>query len=194
MKRIFVLAVTTATMLLASCGASKKTVSMDYPHQQRPAQQQQSNQKFDSGMIDYGFGRSGDKGKAYRDALRNAQQNAATRLYRVLSSVDTDFGQDIAMGENLQSMSKRSERFVGIIDDKIVMIRNNKEPKFEQNQGIWSCEVEIIVDNSLADAVAQSIYSSLPDDDALKVKFEEHQFKEEFEKELAAYRQRQGKL
>ena len=196
-KYVFMTFTTAAAVMLISCSASASTYSQ---HEQWNTQQQQpqshsyaASSKFDSGLIDYGFGRSGDKGKAYRDALRNAQHNAATRLYRVLSGVDTDFGQDIAMGENMQSISKRSERFIGIIDSKVVSIRNNKEPKFEHNKGIWSCEVEIIIDNSLADAVAQSIYNSLPKDDALRVKFEEQQFIEEFEKEMEAYRQRQNK-
>lgn len=207
MKKMIAMAVLAAA-LFASCGTSKKTAANDWQYQQWLAQQQQQQQPapapapaqapaannenaFQSGLTEYGFGRSGDKGKAYRDALRDAQLNVATRLYRVMSAVDTSFGQDTANGENMRALSNRSERVVAIIDDKTVMIRNLKEPKFTQEKGIWSCEVEVMVDHTLANAVAKEIYSSLSEDDALRVKFEEEQFKIEFEKELAAYRQRQ---
>lgn len=199
MRTIMMTAAVAATLLFTACSSSKQTT---YTPSQ-PTQQNTQVKSFEStpvapeafadGMIDFGFGKSYDKSKAYRDALRSAQLNAATRLYRSISAVDTEFGQDITNGKKNETMTKRTERAVGIIDDKVVTIRNTQAPKFTQDaSGVYECEVQIVVSPQLVKEVAKSIYSSLPSEDAIKVKYEEHKFVEEvYNKELEDYRKRQ---
>lgn len=185
MKKIFILL---AVLAVASCGSPKvtqttttttTTVTTDLS-------------KYESGLFDYGYARSHNKGKAYTDALRNAQQNIATRLYRVVSAVDTDFAQDTENGAKLQSLSERSSRFVGIIDEKVVTVKLAGEPKFNKtSDGIFECEVEVIMDNALvAEVQAALSQAAMTEDESVRVKFEENKFREVYEKELADFRNR----
>ena len=185
MKKILFLI---AVLAVASCGSPKvtqttttttTTVSTDLS-------------KYESGLIEYGYARSHNKGKAYTDALRNAQQNIATRLYRVVSAVDTDFAQDTENGAKLQSLSERSSRFVGVIDEQVVTVKLAGEPKFNRtSDGIFECEVEVLMDNSLVAKVQAALSeAAMSDDDAVRVKFEENKFREVYEKELADFRNR----
>ena len=185
MKKILFLI---AVLAVASCGSPKvtqttttttTTVTTDLS-------------KYESGLIEYGYARSHNKGKAYTDALRNAQQNIATRLYRVVSAVDTDFAQDTENGAKLQSLSERSSRFVGVIDEQVVTVKLAGEPKFTKtSDGIFECEVEVLMDNSLVAKVQAALSeAAMSDDDAVRVKFEENKFREVYEKELADFRNR----
>ena len=115
MKKIFILL---AVLAVASCGSPKVTQTTTTTTTSVTT----DLSKYESGLFDYGYSRSSNKGKAYTDALRNAQQNIATRLYRVVSAVDTDFAQDTENGAKLQSLSERSSRFVGIIDEKVIAL------------------------------------------------------------------------
>lgn len=188
MKKIFTLMAIAATVLMAvSCGSSKNVATTTTT---APA----DLSKYESGLFDYGYAKSYNKGKAYTDALRNAQQNIATRLYRVISAVDSDFGQETENGANMQSLSERSARFVGIIDDKVATVRLAGEPKFTKTaDGVFECEVEVIMDNSLvAEVQAELTKASMSDDEVVRVKFEENKFKQEYEKELEAFRNRKN--
>ena len=187
-----------SVLFMASCGSSKKSQNdammmqmMQMMMQQQSSQnQQQANTFAQTGFADYGFARSYNKGKAYRDALRDAQANIATRLYRSLSSVDTPFAQDIENGANLSSMSIRTERMVGVIDNAVVNIRNTKEPKFTKGEdGVYECEVEVMMDNSMAQQIAKQIYNSLSTEDELRVKFAEQQFIDVYNQELEKFRE-----
>ena len=163
-----------SVLFMASCGSSKPISEQGYDQ---------------TGFLDYGFARSYNKGKAYRDALRDAQTNIATRLYRSLSSVDTPFAQDTESGTNLKSISNRTERMVGVIDNAVVNIRNTKEPKFNIGaDGIYECEVEVFMDNSMAKQIAKQVYNSLSSEDELRVKFEEQKFIDVYNQELEKYR------
>lgn len=185
MKKILFLI---AVLAVASCGSPKvtqttttttTTVTTDLS-------------KYETGLIEYGYARSHNKGKAYTDALRNAQQNIATRLYRVVSAVDTDFAQDTENGAKLQSLSERSSRFVGVIDEQVVTVKLAGEPKFNRtSDGIFECEVEVLMDNALVAKVQAALSeAAMSDDDAVRVKFEENKFREVYEKELADFRSR----
>ena len=188
-----------SVLFMASCGSSKPSQSdmmmmqmmqMMQQQQQSSQNQQQANTFDQTGFVDYGFARSYNKGKAYRDALRDAQANIATRLYRSLSSVDTPFAQDTENGSNLSSMSIRTERMVGVIDNAVVSIRNTKEPKFTKGEdGVYECEVEVMMDNSMAQQIAKQIYNSLSTEDELRVKFAEQQFIDVYNQELEKFRE-----
>lgn len=181
------IALTAVVMLMSSCGTSKKTTTEVVENGRYAG-------TYDSRLTEIGFGKSYSKSQAYRNALKDAQQNIAVRLYRVLSSVDTDFAQDTENGASLQSMGKRSERFVGVIDDKVVSIHNVSEPVFSKDaSGVYECEVKVVMDNSLVADVAKALYSSMSDDDALRVKFEEQQFIKEYEKQMKEFRERNGR-
>lgn len=176
-----------------SCSASKKAVQSTTEVSAMP-QQNAEARKYADGMFDYGFAKSYNKGKAYQDALRNAQTNIATRLYRVQSAVDTDFARDTENGARMSSVSNRTARIVGVYDRKTISVKLVGEPKFTRDQsGVYECEVQVIMDPALIRETAKALYSSLPDDDALKVRFEEQQFVDTYEKELAAYRETNGK-
>ena len=185
MKKIFILL---AVLAVASCGSPKVTQTTTTTTTSVTT----DLSKYESGLFDYGYSRSSNKGKPYTDALRNAQQNIATRLYRVVSAVDTDFAQDTENGAKLQSLSERSSRFVGIIDEKVVTVKLAGEPKFNKtSDGIFECEVEVIMDNALvAEVQAALSKAAMSDDDAVRVKFEENKFREVYEKELADFRNR----
>lgn len=185
-------------MFMASCGSSRKAQNDAMMMQMMQMMQQQQNQgqqvqanTFDqTGFADYGFSRSFNKGKAYRDALRDAQTNIATRLYRSLSAVDTPFAQDTENGTNLTTLSNRTERMVGVIDNAVVSIRNTKEPKFTKgDDGAYECEVEVIMDNSMTQQIAKQIYNSLSTEDELRVKFAEQQFIDVYNQELEKFRE-----
>lgn len=188
MKTFTIPAIAIACALLVSCGASKKAVQTSPDVSVAPRQSIEA-QKYADGLIEFGFAKSFNKGKAYQDALRNAQSNIATRLYRVQSAVDTDFARDTENGAQMSSVGNRTARIVGVYDRKIVSIRLISDPKFtKDNSGVYECEVQVVMDPTLAEETAKAIYASLPDDDVLKVKFEESQFIETYTKELEAFR------
>lgn len=187
MKKILFLI---AVLAVVSCG-SPKTVTTTTTTTTTSTQTFDAS-KYESGLLDYGYAKSYNKGKAYTDALRNAQQNIATRLYRVVSAVDTDFAQDTENGAKLQSLSERSSRFVGIIDEKVVTVKLASEPKFTRNSdGVFECEVEVVMDNSLVAEIQSALsQAAMTEDESVRVKFEENKFKEVYEKELADFRNR----
>lgn len=143
-------------------------------------------------MIDFGFGRSGDKAKALRDALKSAQNNIAIRLYRSVSSVDTEFGEDITLGDKITTKSKKSDMIVGIVDRKTSTISYTKAPVFTRENGIFECEVEVKLTPELLKSITKEIYESLSSDDEVKVRFDEQQFYENvYKKQLDEYRNSQ---
>lgn len=144
---------------------------------------------YADGLFDFGFAKSYNKGKAYQDALRNAQANIATRLYRTQSAVDTDFARDTENGTEMSSVSNRTTRIVGVYDRKIVSVKLVADPKFTRDaSGVYECEVQVVMDSAVVRETAKALYASLPEDDALKVRFEEQEFIDTYEKELEAYR------
>ena len=188
MKKILFLI---AVLAVASCGSPKVTQTTTTTTTTTTTVSTDLS-KYESGLIEYGYARSHNKGKAYTDALRNAQQNIATRLYRVVSAVDTDFAQDTENGAKLQSLSERSSRFVGVIDEQLITGKLAGEPNFTRtSDGIFDGEVEVLRDNSLVAKVQAALSeAAMSDDDAVRVKFEENKFREVYEKELADFRNR----
>lgn len=204
-------AIAAAALAICSCGTPKQaTTSQAYQrntqvtsnanqpeHQIRVsnvAQQAIDNQgQVAIEMIDFGFGRSGDKAKALRDALKSAQNNIAVRLYRTISSVDTDFAEDVTLGDKITTKTKRSEMIVGIVDRKTATISYTTAPLFSRENGIYECQVEVKLMPELLQSITKEIYNSLPDNDELKVKFDEQQYYTEvYTKELEAYRAANG--
>jgi len=144
-------------------------------------------------MIDFGFGRSGDKSKALRDALKAAQNNIAIRLYRSISSVDKEFAEDITIGDKISTQTKRADMIVGIVDNKTATISYTTAPTFSRENGVYECQVEVKLMPELLQSITKEIYNSLSADDALKVKFDEQQFYENvYKQELEAYRAANG--
>ena len=177
-------------MVVSSCGASKKVSSTTIVSQSgipTPSVSNQSN--VYAGEVDFGFGKSFNKGQAYTNALRNAQENIATRLYRSISAVDESFARDTQNAAQLSSVSNRTSKIIGIIDNKVVSVTLMKDPTYTKDeQGAWDCEVQVFLDAKVVKETAKSIYNTLSDDDVLRVKFEEQQFQEEYEKQLKEYR------
>lgn len=215
MKRSMFFAALAVMFILSSCGASRKA-AVNYQSSQNWSQQTQMNASQSEvqhvvisdvakhayenqapvsvEMLDYGFSRSGDKAKAMRDALKSAQNNIAIRLYRSISSVDTEFAEDITMGENITTKTKRSEMIVGVIDNKVVTISYTRTPIFTRENGIYECEVEVKLSPELLQTVTKEIYNSLSTDDELKVKFDEQQFYENvYQKTLEEFRKNNSK-
>ncbi len=179
--------------MAASCSATKKAVQQTAPQVSAQPQNSAAAQPYADGLFDFGFAKSYNKGKAYQDALRNAQANIATRLYRVQSSVDTDFARDTENGAQMSSVSNRTARIVGVYDRKTVSVKLVADPKFTRDaSGVYECEVQVVMDPALVRETAKALYSALPEDDALKVRFEEQQFVDTYEKELADYRASQN--
>lgn len=144
-------------------------------------------------MIDFGFGRSGDKAKALRDALKSAQNNIAIRLYRSISAVDTEFADDITLGDKIMTQTKRSDMIVGVVDRKTATISYTSAPTFSRENGIYECQVEVKLTPELLQSITKEVYNTLPAEDALKVKFDEQQFYENvYKRELEAYRAANG--
>jgi|GEM_PF-6543944 lipoprotein len=192
MKKMMIMAfLAVPTLLFASCKTAKPTGTSTTVRSTIHVQyvpQDVLTDKFEDGMIEFGYAKSGDKGKAYRDALRSAQYNAATRLYNAITAVNTKFAQDIQMGKKSQFMSKSSERVVNIVNNKVIAIRNTKKPEFTRDEdGYWDCEVEIRIDYAFAKKIAQEVYKAIPNDDVLKVKHDEKEFVEEYEKQLRGF-------
>ena len=144
-------------------------------------------------MIDYGFGRSGDKAKALRDALKSAQNNIAIRLYRSISSVDKEFAEDITLGDKITTKTKRADMIVGIVDNKTATISYTTAPVFSRENGVYECQVEVKLMPELLQSITKEVYNGLSADDELKVRFDEQQFYEEvYKQELEAYRKANG--
>lgn len=213
-KSIFFVVIATMFML-SSCGASRKS-TVSYQSSQNWQQITQvdasqagtqqvtvsdvAKQAYDNQapasveMLDYGFSRSGDKAKAMRDALKSAQNNIALRLYRSISSVDTEFAEDISMGENMVTKTKRSDMIVGIVDNKTATISYTRPPIFTRENGVYECEVEVKLTPELLQSITKEIHNSLPADDEMKVKFDEQQFYNDvYQKMLEDYRTRNSK-
>lgn len=144
-------------------------------------------------MIEWGFGRSGDRARAQRNALRSAQNNIAVRLYRTMTIVDTEFGEDIEIGDNINTSSHRAEMIVGVIDRKTATISYTKEPVFSRVNGVWECEVEVKLSPETLRTITHDIYNSLSSDDELRVRFNEQQFYDNvYTTQLNAYRESQN--
>ena len=213
-KSMFFVAIATMFML-SSCGASRKS-TVSYQSSQNWQQITQvdasqagtqqvtvsdvAKQAYDNQapvsveMLDYGFSRSGDKAKAMRDALKSAQNNIALRLYRSISSVDTEFAEDISMGENMVTKTKRSDMIVGIVDNKTATISYTRPPIFTRENGVYECEVEVKLTPELLQSITKEIHNSLPADDEMKVKFDEQQYYNDvYQKMLEDYRTRSSK-
>lgn len=213
-KTMFFVAIATMFML-SSCGASRKsTVSLQSSQNWQQITQVDASQAgtqqvtvsdvakqaYDNQapvsveMLDYGFARSGDKAKAMRDALKSAQNNIALRLYRSISSVDTEFAEDISKGENMVTKSKRSDMIVGIVDNKTATISYTRPPIFTRENGVYECEVEVKLTPELLQSITKEIHNSLPADDEMKVKFDEQQYYNDvYQKMLEDYRTRSSK-
>lgn len=201
---------------LSSCGTSKNaanstqtyqrntqvtsttTSSQDQPEQQirvsSVAQQAIDSQgPVSIEMIDFGFGRSGDKAKALRDALKSAQNNIAIRLYRSISAVDKEFAEDITLGDKITTKTKRADMIVGIVDNKTATISYTTAPVFSRENGVYECQVEVKLMPDLLQSITKEVYNGLSADDELKVRFDEQQFYEEvYKQELEAYRAANG--
>lgn len=205
-----------AALLVCSCGTAKKasssqtyqrssqvtsttSSSANQPEQQirvsNVAQKAIDNQgPVAIEMIDFGFGRSGDKAKALRDALKSAQNNIAIRLYRSISSVDKEFAEDITMGDKISTKTKRADMIVGIVDNKTATISYTTAPTFSRENGVYECQVEVKLMPELLQSITKEIYNSLSADDELKVRFDEQQFYDNvYKQELEAYRAANGK-
>lgn len=188
MKKNLLFATVVVAMIVTSCGTSKKTTvvsnnSIPTPSITAPAE-------VYVGETERGYGKSFNKGQAYTIALRNAQENMATRLYRSISSLDKVYNRNTQSGAQLSSVSNREDEMLGIIDDKVVSISLMKDPVYTKDeQGAWDCEVQVFLDSKVVAETAKKIYNTLSDDDVLRVKFEEQQFMDEFEKQLKEYRE-----
>lgn len=215
MKRTIIISVI-VSLLVCSCGTTKKaststqtyqrntTVSSIPPSSQDQPEQQirvstVAQQAIDSQgpvsieMIDFGFGRSGDKAKALRDALKSAQNNIAIRLYRSISSVDKEFAEDITLGDKITTKTKRADMIVGIVDNKTATISYTTAPVFSRENGVYECQVEVKLMPELLQSITKEVYNGLSADDELKVRFDEQQFYEEvYKQELEAYRAANG--
>ena len=205
-----------AALVVCSCGTAKKTSTTTQTYQKSTqvnsstsssanqpeqsirvssiAQQAINNQgPVSIEMIDFGFGRSGDKAKALRDALKAAQNNIAIRLYRSISSVDKEFAEDITIGEKITTKTERADMIVGIVDNKTATISYTSAPSFSRENGVYECQVEVKLMPELLQSITKEIYNTLSTDDELRVKFDEKQFYEDvYKRELEAYRAANG--
>lgn len=209
MKRYFqFVAIATTVVAFVSCGTTKEVQTNTYPNYRqdvskkgeevhlelsKTAQEAFDNQEAVSiEMLDFGFGRSGDKAKALRDALKSAQNNIAIRIYRAVTYVDKEFAQDIVLGDKITSKSDKADMIIGVVDRKVVSISYTKAPVFRKDKNIWECDVEVKLVPELLNSMTKEIYDSLSDDDEMKVKFSEKEFEEEvFNKVLDEYRKAQ---
>lgn len=214
MKKTLFLAIA-VTLMVCSCGTAKKAsssqtyerstqvtsttpYSANQPEQQIRVSSVAQQAIDDQGpvsieMIDFGFGRSGDKAKALRDALKSAQNNIAIRLYRSISSVDKEFAEDITLGDKITTQTKRADMIVGIVDSKTATISYTTAPTFSRENGVYECQVEVKLMPELLHSITKDIYNSLSADDELKVRFNEQQFYDNvYKQELEAYRAANG--
>lgn len=215
MKKTFILAAV-AALVFCSCGTTKKASSSTQAYQRtttvNPSSSSSTNQPEQQirvssvaqnainqqgpvsiEMIDFGFGRSGDKAKALRDALKSAQNNIAIRLYRSISSVDKEFAEDITLGDKITTKTKRADMIVGIVDNKTATISYTTAPVFSRENGVYECQVEVKLMPELLQSITKEVYNGLSADDELKVRFDEQQFYEEvYKQELEAYRAANG--
>lgn len=192
-----------AALVLTSCGTTRTAYVVGNSGAAAPEQKNElqlsnaveaafANQtEISVDLIEWGFGISGDKAKAQRDALRAAQNNIALRLYRSISMVDTDYGNDIATNGKSATQTKRTEMITGVVDNKVATIRYASKPVFERTEdGLnWECQVEVVLQPALLESIAKDIYEGLSSDDELKVRFDEHQFATQvYMKALEEYR------
>lgn len=215
MKKSILFAVI-AALVICSCGTAKKSSATAQTYQRNTtvtstspssanqpeqairisgtAQQAIANQgPVSIEMIDFGFGRSGDKAKALRDALKSAQNNIAIRLYRSISSVDKEFAEDITLGDKITTKTKRADMIVGIVDKKTATISYTTAPVFSRENGVYECQVEVKLMPELLHSITKEVYNNLSANDELKVRFDEQEFYENvYKQELEAYRAANG--
>lgn len=215
-KNIIIVAI--ATFFVCSCGSSKKATTTTQSYQKsteitsttqgsssinqpaRPidvspvAQQAIDNQApVAIEMLEWGYGKSGDRARAGRLAIEDAQNKIVIKLYRSISSVDQEFGEDITIGEKITTKTKRADMIIGIVDKKRASISNTKQPTVGRENGIYEVEVEVKLTPELLNSITSEIYNNLSSEDELKVKFDEQQFFENvYKAQLDAYRAEQN--
>lgn len=210
-KMLFFVAVVATVVSFVSCGTKQVVQTNTYPKYRQADNAQPNNGEvynielsktaqdaFDNQqpvaveMLDFGFGRSGDKAKALRDALKSAQNNIAIRLYRAVTYVDKEFAEDIVLGDKITTKSEKADMVVGVVDRKVASISYTKSPVFRRDKNIWECDIEVKLTPEIINSIAKEIYNSLPEEDELKVKYSSKQFEEEtFNKVLDEYRNSQ---
>ena len=197
MKKSIVMAAI-AALALTSCGTTRNVYVGGHSGAAAPEQKNElqlsnaveaafANQgELSIDLIEFGFGTSDDKAKAQRDALRAAQNNIALRLYRSISMVDTDYGNDITANGKSATQTKRTEMITGVVDNKVATIRYASKPVFVRTEdGLnWECQVEVVLQPALVESITKEIYEGLSSDDELKVRFDEQKFYEDTYKSL----------
>lgn len=205
-KFLFYVALTATAVGFVSCGTSKSIAANSSSRYSEEVNNEDINlnlsktvqNAFDNQaavsveMIDFGFGRSGDKAKALRDALKSAQNNIAIRLYRSVSIVDKEFAEDIVLGENITSKSKKSDMIIGIVDRKVSTISYTKAPVFRKDKNIWECDVEVKLSPEVLKSITDEIFNSVSEDDEIKLRYDESKFYEDvYSKQQEEYRNAQ---
>lgn len=197
MKKSIVMAAI-AALALTSCGTTRTVYVGGHSGAAAPEQKNElqlsnaveaafANQgELSIDLLEFGFGTSDDKAKAQRDALRAAQNNIALRLYRSISMVDTDYGNDITANGKSATQTKRTEMITGVVDNKVATIRYASKPVFVRTEdGLnWECQVEVVLQPALVESITKEIYEGLSSDDELKVRFDEQKFYEDTYKSL----------
>lgn len=201
MKKIFVMAVTAAALLLTSCGASKKTVVANGPQwtNQQPAQSTKPMKIEDeiSECERLSWDISDGKLKAYASAIdedRDFARQQATLLARGELAAEIEAFVTNVMKlyrgsttkDGVGTSSRQAKQTVDLITEEYMS--NTAvvcSKRFIVNNG-YECEVCVAMVGMIEDASKKAVLS---EDTALEVEFDEKRFRESYQEELARYRQ-----
>ncbi len=198
MKNLFVLATTVATMFLASCGATKPATVADNTRPGSPFGETFSipNGEFDTD--DY-FGASGiasgpkaRMGELYSAALTNAQNIVRQKMAHAYKGAIDDYMLAIGNNAGTDYQSKIERGGTQIIDAIVNDTRETNPPVFSavDEKGNVTCYVGVrVYKNVITDKLAENVIKNVSEDEELKIRFKEDQFRQRMEENFKKFKE-----
>ncbi len=198
MKTFNVLATIVVAMFLISCGASKPATVADNTRLSSPFGDTYPvpNGEFDT---DEYFGASGiasgpkaRMGELYFVALTNAQNIVRQKMAHAYKGAIDDYM--IAIGNNAGTdyQSKIERGGTQIIDAIVNDTRETNPPVFSavDEKGNVTCYVGIrVYKNVLADKLVENVIKNVSEDEELKIRFKEDQFRQKMEENFKKFKE-----
>lgn len=134
------------------------------------------------------------KGKCQEAALENAKALVYAKYHHVYEGMVSNYDQTIGnnRGNDIATkLEKAGDQVIKAIlnDVSATCIRWSEV----QDDGMIECYVAIeVLKEEIADKVSQKVDDVLTEDEKLKIRFDEENYRKEMEKRMKAYKERQG--
>lgn len=198
MKTLSVLATTVAILLCVSCGTTKPATVANNARPNSPFGDTFPipNGEFDTD--DY-FGATGiatgpkvRMGELYSVALTNAQNIVRQKIAHAYKGAIDDYS--LMLGNNIGSdfQSKIERAGTQIIDAIVNDTRETNPPVFSavDEKGNVTCYVGIrVYKNVIADKLAKNVKKNVSEDEELRIRFNEEQFRQKMEENFKKFKE-----